>query len=328
MAQYNATQSIEDSLPVVKLSERDSASEVAISPAFGCNAYDFHLQGKRLFWGPQASLAELVARPRLCGNPLLAPWANRIQGMSYFVNGKEYQLNSKLGNLRLDGNQNPIHGLVTFTKAWKTVNVQADAQQAQAHFVLDFWQHPEWLAQFPFPHRIHLHYVLRGASLEVRTEIENLGVAPMPVAIGFHPYFQISDAPRDEWRVKIRAKSQYRLSSQLTPTGELIPNPRPGEFALQGVVLDDVFGELQRGADGKAVFSVRGKTQEIRVVYGPDYPIGVVYAPAGQPFICFEPMAAPTNAFNLAHEGKYAGLKSIAPGASWRESYWIEGSGF
>lgn len=328
MAQYNATQSIEGSLPVVKLSERDSASEVAISPAFGCNAYDFHLQGKKLLWGPQATLAELVEKPRLCGNPLLAPWANRIQGMSYFVNGKEYQLNSKLANLRLDANQNPIHGLVTFTKAWKTVKVEADAQQAQAHFVLDFWQHPEWLAQFPFPHRIHLHYVLRAASLEVRTEIENLGVAPMPVAIGFHPYFQISDAPRDEWRVKIPAKSQYRLSAQLTPTGELFPNPRPGEFGLQGVVLDDVFGELQRGPDGKAVFSVRGKTQEIRVVYGPDYPIGVVYAPAGQPFICFEPMAAPTNAFNLAHEGKYAGLKSIAPGASWRESYWIEGSGF
>lgn len=328
MPQYNATQSIEDSLPVVKLSERDSASEVSISPAFGCNAYDFHLQGKKLLWNPAATLADLVAKPRLCGNPLLAPWANRIQGMSYFANGREFQLNSKLGNLRMDQNQNPIHGLVTFTKAWKTVEVVADAQAARAHFVLEYWQHPEWLAQFPFPHRLHLHYVLKAGSLEVRTEIDNLGVAPMPVAIGFHPYFQISDAPRDEWKVRIPAKSQYVLSKQLTPTGELVANPRREEFSLAGVVLDDVFGDLERRADGKAVFSVRGKQQEIRVVYGADYPIGVVYAPAGQPFICFEPMAAPTNAFNLAHEAKYAGLKSIAPGASWRESYWIEGSGF
>jgi aldose 1-epimerase len=54
----------------------------------------------------------------------------------------------------------------------------------------------------------------------------------------------------------------------------------------------------------------------------------VVYAPPGRNFICFEPMTAPTNAFNLAQRGLYKHLQSIAPGATWRERYTIRPSGF
>ena len=61
--------------------------------------------------------------------------------------------------------------------------------------------------------------------------------------------------------------------------------------------------------------------------YGPNYPVAVVYAPAGRGFICFEPMSGVTNAINLGHEGKFP-LQTVAPGAKWRESYWIRPSGF
>jgi aldose 1-epimerase len=46
--------------------------------------------------------------------------------------------------------------------------------------------------------------------------------------------------------------------------------------------------------------------------------VAVVYAPSGKDFICFEPMSAPTNAFNLGMQ------QSVAPGEVWRESFWIE----
>jgi aldose 1-epimerase len=64
------------------------------------------------------------------------------------------------------------------------------------------------------------------------------------------------------------------------------------------------------------------------VIYGPKYPIAVVYAPAGRDFICFEPMTGPTNAFNLHHEGKYKDLQTIQPEGKWVESFWIRPSGF
>jgi aldose 1-epimerase len=39
-------------------------------------------------------------------------------------------------------------------------------------------------------------------------------------------------------------------------------------------------------------------------------------------------MAAVTNGFNLAHEGIYKELQSVPAGGEWRESFWIEASGF
>jgi aldose 1-epimerase len=59
----------------------------------------------------------------------------------------------------------------------------------------------------------------------------------------------------------------------------------------------------------------------------------VVWAPrppAGQErnFICFEPMVGPTNAINMAHKGTFKELQTIAPGATWKESFWIKPSGF
>lgn len=320
MAQFRAVQVNEDGYPSVRLTEVESSSEVSVSPAFGAIAYDFHVNGKQVLWAPPGvTLGELVAKPRLLGNPLLSPWANRIEGMSYKANGKEYLLNAALGNLRLDGNKNPIHGLVTFSKLWQVKEVLAQKDHAMVRMSLDCSRQPDLLAQFPFPHRIELTYKLTAGVLEVITAIENLASEPMPLAIGFHPYFQLSDAPRDEWEVTIPAREQLVLSPKLIPTGELRANPYAAGVKLKGVVLDDVFG----GLETNATFRVKGKKQVIEVVYGKDYTIGVVYAPAGQSFICFEPMTAPTNAFNTP--GSY---KTIAPGTTWRESYWIKTSGF
>ena len=320
MAQYRAVQINEDGHPVVRLTEVDSGSEVAVSPEFGANSFDFHVNGKRVFWTPpNATLSELIARSRLCGNPLLSPWANRIEGLSYKANGKQYTLNPALGNLRVDQNKNPIHGLVTFSKQWQVREVAATKDEALVRMSLDCSRQPDLLAQFPFPHRIELTYKLKAGQLEVVTSIENLASEAMPLAIGFHPYFQLNDAPRDEWEVTIPATELVVLSPTLIPTGERKPNPYAGGVKLKGIALDDVFAGLPVGA----TFRVRGKSQTIEVVYGKDYTIGVVYAPAGQNYICFEPMTAPTNAFNTP--GSY---KSIAPGVSWRESYWIKTSGF
>jgi aldose 1-epimerase len=54
----------------------------------------------------------------------------------------------------------------------------------------------------------------------------------------------------------------------------------------------------------------------------------VVYAPPGRDFICFEPMTAVTNIFNLAHRKAGFELQVVAPGGSWRESFWIWPQGF
>ena len=45
----------------------------------------------------------------------------------------------------------------------------------------------------------------------------------MPVAIGFHPYFQLTDSTREDWVLSIGAKTQWLLADNKIPTGETEP---------------------------------------------------------------------------------------------------------
>jgi aldose 1-epimerase len=327
-ANYSARKTIVAGIEVVQLADAARRADVSIAPGIGNMAYEFKVRGRNVLWFPYHSPAELKEKPTLCGVPFLAPWANRLDAEAYWANGREYLLNSDLGNLRHDGNHKPIHGLLSFSPAWVLVAAGADEHSAYATSRLEFWKHPEMMAQFPFAHTITMTYRLSNGELEVETTLENHSTEAMPVAIGFHPYFHLDDAPRDEWKMHLAARDHLLLNNVLIPTGER----KPVEFAdpqpLRGLQVDDVFSNLVRGADGRAHFWVEGKQEKIAVVYGPKYAVAVVYAPAAREFICFEPMTAITNAFNLAHGGLYPELQSVPPGGTWKESFWIAPSGF
>jgi aldose 1-epimerase len=311
-------------IETVRLHDPSAEVEVSIAPSMGNMAYEMKVRGRNVLWFPFESLEAFRAAPSLCGIPFLGPWANRIDGEAYYANGKRYLLNCDLGNLRRDGNGLAIHGLLNFSPLWTVV------EQSAAHVAsrLEFWRYPDLLAHFPFPHTLTMTYRLNGGELEVETAIENLGAEAMPVAVGYHPYFRLHDVPRDGWRVRLAARDHLVLNDRLIPTGESRPAAFADPYSLAGTQLDDVFSGLVRDADGRARFQVEGERERVTVGYGPKYPVAVVYAPAGRDFICFEPMSAVTNAFNLAHAGAYAGLQCVPPGGVWKESFWISANGF
>jgi len=72
----------------------------------------------------------------------------------------------------------------------------------------EFYRNPLWMKQFPFAHTIDVTHRLQHGILQVTTSIHNLSAEPMPVAIGFHPYFQLTDSPRDEWTISVGAGTQ------------------------------------------------------------------------------------------------------------------------
>ncbi|MGE5570892.1 MAG: aldose 1-epimerase [Rhodospirillales bacterium] len=325
---YSARKAVVDSVEVVRLADSARKIEVTIVPSVGNMAYEMNVNGKNVFWMPSPSLSAFKAKPPMAGNPFLAPWANRIEGDAFWANGKKYVFNLELGNIRRDQNRNPIHGFLTYSPLWEVTAVESNEKYAAVTSRLEFWRYPDFMAQFPFAHTLEMTYRLQDGALEVATRIENFSNEPMPVAVGYHPYFQILDAPRDEWKVHIAAKDHLTLSNALIPTGERTPVSYADQQPLAGIQFDDVFANLVRDADGRAEFSVQGARQKISVIYGPKYTVAVIYAPARRNFICFEPMAAITNGFNLAHSGVYKELQSIPPRGVWQESYWIKPSGF
>lgn len=321
-AQYLVDTATVDGIEVVKLKDPSRKMEVTIVPSMGNNSVSFTVAGKEYFWSPEMTLAEWKAKPGMRGNPFLAPWANRIGGWAYWANGKKYLLNRELGNVRADQNQNPIHGMLTYASDWQVVE-KSTGDGAFVRSRLQFSKWPDRMAQFPFAHTIDMTYRLKDGKLEVETAIQNYAAAPMPVAIGYHPYFQLPGVPRDEWTVKIPARDHLELSAQLIPNGGKLPMPSPNPFPLKGNLLDDVFTGLERGDDGNSTFVIAGGAERLSIVMGPKFTVGVVYSPKTSTFICIEPMSAITDAFNRHHEGAFAELQSIPPGGAWKESYWI-----
>jgi len=326
---YTAERTTDHGIPVIRLADPANGVEVAIVPSVGNTAYEMNVHGKNILYFPYADVSEFQKNPQLSGIPFLAPWANRLDQQAFWANGKKYAFDMDLGNVR---GANPIHGLLSSSPYWKVISVAADKRSARTTSRLEFWRYPELMAQWPFAHEYEMTYSLKDGVLEVRVAITNLSNDSMPVAIGFHPYYHIPDVPRDAGTGHIPARRRVVADNRLIPTGEYRAMDIPDQFPLRGRTLDDGFIDLQRDAEGRAVFSIQSGDKKVETMFGPKYPVAVVWEPntqAGQPqpFICFEPMTGVTSAVNLAHEGKYPDLQMIPPGGRWSESFWIRASG-
>jgi aldose 1-epimerase len=229
------------------------------------------------------SVDEMRARPGLNGVPLLAPFANRLDETAFYANGKKYNFDLEAGNIR---SPIPIHGYVMSANAWRVIDVGADDSGAWVTSKLDFFRIPEYMHQFPFAHTLTMTYKLSDGALEVRTRIDNMAAEPMPVAIGYHPYFQLTDSVRDEWTLGAPAKTHWIRDDQKLPTGETEAADKfwgtdPKKIHLRdfsSVRISGVFTDLVRDEQGRATFSIQGARQAISVTVGPKYKAMFVYS--------------------------------------------------
>ena len=349
---------------IVQLEDQKNQIVVSIITSVGMIAYEMKVKGQNVLRGP-ASIDEFRAKPAgLPGIPLLAPWANRLDEQAFYANGKRYPFDMELGNVT---GAIPIHGFMTRTDQWQVIEEKTDGKAAWVSARLDTSKQAAWMKQWPFAHTIDVTYRLQDGTLEVLTKVTNNAAEPMPVSLGWHPYYQLTDSPREEWTVSIPARSWWRLDYRKVPTGVVDPVEKifpGGKGALKDYNLDDVFADLVRDSQGRATAVLKGRKQQLEISQGPNYKALVIYspnptntglgsqvappnpnaapaaagagrggrggnAPAASPnFICFEPMAGITNAMNLAHKGGYKELQYIKPGGTWQESFWIKPSGF
>jgi aldose 1-epimerase len=318
---------------IVRLQDAKAQTTVSIKPSAGNVAFEMLVKGQNVLVFTGGSPDEF--KGGMTGVPFVGPWANRLDEQAFYANGTRYGFDMQLGNVR---GAIPIHGFLTGSAespvVWEVVEAKADAGAAWLTSRLDFTKHPMWMKQFPFAHTVEMTHRLQNGVLEVSTSIVNHSIEPMPVAIGFHPYFQVPDTPRSDWTISIAARTHWLLASNKVPTGETEPVEKQFQdrerIALKEHDLDDVYGDLIRDSAGRATMSVRGtKTQQVDVIVGTKWRSVVIWAPSNRNFVCFEPMAGITNAMNLAQRGLYKELQSVPPnGGVWQESFWVSPKGF
>lgn len=300
----------------------------------GAWGYEFKVRGKHVLQAPDSLEGYRTARALGRGNPLMAPFANRIDREHYYFQGRKYLLNDALGNfIRAGGSNLPIHGLLAYDPRWEVTKTGASAKDgAYLTARLEFYKYAELMAQFPFAHVWEITYRLKDGQLECSTKVKNVGKSQMPVHFGYHPYF-VPDGPREEWTLHVAAKQHWVVDEVLIPTGELEPAEAflpgsTGTLTLQKTFIDGGFTELVRDAKGKARFWAAGTKRKIEVVFDKNYTTAIVFAPLFTDMVCIEPQTGPTNAFNMQHEGKFNGLIVLDPGNTFKASFWIIPTGF
>ena len=316
------------------LHDKKRKMSFSLVPDIGNWGYSLKCNGNEVFY-PRPSFEQYIKEHGLnYGNPLMAPFANRIDQDYYYFEGKKYLLNGELGNfLRTPPTNFPIHGLLAYDPRWEVIKTSgSDSTGATITSRIDFYKYPDLMAQFPFAHIHEVTYRLKAGKLECATRIANVGNASMPVHFGYHPYF-VPDGPREKWTLHVAAKQHWVVSPELIPSGELEPAETylpgcTGELSLGTSYIDAAFTELIRGKDGVARFVVAGATRKVEIALGPEFTTAVCFAPLQWQYICVEPQTGPTNAFNLYHQGKIPSLRVLAPGKTFQGSYWFTPIGY
>jgi len=273
-------------------------------PEHGMVGMSLRHEGGELL-GQRGGLDAYLVNGSAFGVPLLAPWANRLDGLRY-------------GSVDLDparvkgGNEGlPKDGAMA-GRPWAVED--ATATSVTVRFDAGCAGYGDVLAVFPFPHAWRVVVTLTSTTMTVRTELSATGDLEVPVSFGWHPLFTLPGVRRDDMEVQLPAVARSVLDARGIPTAKRDQRPPPWTGGrLRDRVLDDEYPELERGSD----FLLRGGGRELRVAFGPpDYPVGHAWAPEGETFVAWEPMTAPTNALVSEH-----GLRRVAPGDSFAATF-------
>lgn len=287
-------------MQIVTLRDPTSAVAAQFVPDAGMIGVSLTDAGVELL-GQRRGLDAYVTDGKTMGIPILYPWANRLGDTAYTAEGQSVTVTPGLGGVRGDANGLPIHGLLAGHPGWRVATQSANELAAELNFGAD----PMLSSAFPFPHLLTVRATVADRALYVRTTVTATADRGVPLCFGFHPYLQLPEAARADWRIDTPAMRHLALDERGLPTGATSEWPQTSD-ALGDKVFDDGFDHV---ADG-AAFAVSGGGRRIEVHFEHGYPAAQIFAPTGEDVVCFEPMAAPTDAL------RRGGYRIARPGQS------------
>ncbi|MGH3632965.1 aldose 1-epimerase [Mycobacterium sp.] len=285
---------------IVTLRDPSSSMQAQFVPDAGMIGSSLLDSGVQLL-GQHRGLDAYISDAKTMGIPILYPWANRLGDNTYTAEGATVELTLGSNGVRPDPNGLPIHGVLAAYPRWRVITESENELTAETDFGAD----PELLASFPFPHLLALSVRLAERTLTVRTAVTPTGDKAVPLCFGFHPYLQLAGVPRREWIIETPPLRHLGLDERSLPTGES-SNQQATTEPLGDKTFDDGYDHVPVGA----VFAVSGGGRRIEVHFEQGYPAAQIFAPPGEDVVCFEPMAAPTDAL------RRGGYRVARPGDS------------
>jgi galactose mutarotase-like enzyme len=297
-------------LAAVQLQDEAVALQAAFVPGAGMLCSSLRHRGAELL--AQNAGVEAYARTgKTMGIPLLYPWANRLADFRYDSAGSTVHVPRDSTRIACDQNGLPIHGVIAGRLPWELTTAVATDMRSLAARLRWSDAEPELFEAFPFRHELDFRARLEDGDLEIELTVTASGTDAVPLAFGFHPYLSLPDAPRERWLIDLPAMRRLELDASQIPTGAGQAQPSR-RFELAELEFDDGFDDVANPAR----FSATGGGRRIELELSEGYPCAQVFAPRTGQFICFEPMAAPTNALASGQ-----GLKLLDPGERYTAGF-------
>ncbi len=262
------------------------AARLVVAPYRGGAIHEFTWHGANIL-RPAAPGAAKDAFAAACFP--MAPFVNRIAHGRFSFAGRSVLLEPNWPE-----DPHPIHG-----QGWRA-NWEVTAATATGATLRFEGGGDEW----PWRYRCEQRFRLFPDELSIALSIENLSDAPMPAALGLHPYFPHAAQARLNARlprVWLADDAALPVEEAETPAAWRFEPPR----GVQALPLDHCFC----GWNGEASLEWPERTVRVRA---PHCSFLHVYAPAGRDFFCIEPQTGPPGA--LARNAEQP--PALAPGGS------------
>jgi aldose 1-epimerase len=271
------------------------------------------------------------------GGAILAPYANRIRGrplsgereIETEVAGRTVRLPRNWGGHAPGAEQYAMHGLI--------LDAQVPWTQGAANQVSGRLEAGDFGGRWPGRVALTFDWRLEAGALALSVTAENVGDAPAPMGLGWHPYFALPSGERRQARLWTAARSRTLVNNydEVLPTGALeavtgtaYDFSAPGGRALGDLYLDDCFTDFEQRGDG-ALAEVRDPASGLglRIAsMSPQVRALQVYAPPDKGFVVVEPQFNLADPFGTEWGGRDTGMASIPPGG--RVSYQVKVSAF
>ena len=270
------------------------------------------------------------------GGAILLPFANRIRGkvsadgktITATVDGKAVTLLANWSGNEPGAEKHAIHGLMRKSQ-FHDIKVRNAADYSKVSAVLhagSFDGH--WLSDTD----VRVGVTLDHDEFEMTVTATNVGKKPLPMGIGWHPYFVVPSGDRQQTRLHIPSQTRAVMNNydDTFTTGQLVSAVgTPYDFSspdgspLGNQYLDDNFSKLDYNnkeqtiselIDPKAKYGLRLVTlsQQIRSIQ--------VYAPPTKNFVAIEPQFNLPDPYNKDWGNTDTGMVVLKPGesVSWR----------
>lgn len=263
------------------------------------------------------------------GSAFLVPYPNRIRG-KLSADGKTLTTSWMGKTITLPANnigKNPtaerhaMHGLILKAKTSDVTvkNIPGGEQVTGIIHAGDFGGH------WPSKTDLEITITLKADAVDAVVVAKNVGNEPTPMAIGWHPYFNLPSGDRTQVRIHIPAANLAQVDNydNVFPTGKLVPVAgqydlrAPGGVALAKNFYDDNWSKLtwDNGAVTVKVIDPAAKYGVDIIGLSPEIKTVQMYAPPTAKFVAIEDQYNFADPFDRKVWGSMnTGMVTLKPG--------------